>query len=95
MTAPPACVLYTQDSDLVRRVRAFLRALTQVRHVDDPNRLETVLHQSAPALLLIDLRANESRELLEQIHNEWDEVLIIALGTMRSDPLREAEQLRT
>lgn len=93
MTAPPACVLYTQDPDLVRRVRAFVRALTQVRHVQDPDRLESVLRQSAPALLLIDLRATESRDLLGQIYNEWDEVLIIGLGTLRSEPLREAEQL--
>ena len=93
MTAAPACVLYTQDPELVRRVRAFVRPLTQVRHVADPDRLEAVLQQSAPALLLVDLRASESRELLEQIHHEWAEVLIIGLGTLRSDPLREAEQL--
>ena len=93
MTAAPTCVLYTQDPELVRRVRAFIRAFTQVRHVADPDRLEAVLQQTAPALLLMDLRANESRELLEQIQYEWHEVLIIALGTMRSEPLREAEQL--
>lgn len=93
MTAAPTCVLYTQDPELVRRVRAFIRAFTLVRHVADPDRLEAVLQQSAPALLLMDLRANESRELLEQIQHEWHEVLIIALGTMRSEPLREAEQL--
>ena len=93
MTAAPACVLYTQDPELVRRVRAFVRTLTQVRHVADPNRLAAVLQQSAPALLLIDLRTTESRELLDQVCNEWDNVLIIGLGTLRSEPLREAEQL--
>jgi PAS domain S-box-containing protein len=92
MTAPPVCVLYTQDPDLVRRVNAFLRVITQVRHVEDPARLEAVLHQSAPALLILDLRARESRELLEQLPREWPEILIIALGTLRSEPLRDAEQ---
>jgi PAS domain S-box-containing protein len=91
MTAAPACVVYTQDPDLVRRVRAFVRAITQVRHVEEGDRLEAVLHQCAPALLLVDLRARDSRELIEQIQLEWTEVLIIALGTLRSEPLREAE----
>jgi len=91
MTVQPACILYTQDSDLVRRVKAFVRAITQVRHVENGDRLDTVLQQSAPALVVIDLRARQSRELLEQIHDEWKEVLIVALGTLRSEPLREAE----
>lgn len=93
MTVQPACVLYTQDPDLVRRVRAFVRAISSVRHVEDPDRLEAVLQQAAPALLVVDLRGKESRELLEQIHADWDEVLIIALGTLRSEPLRESENL--
>jgi hypothetical protein len=91
MTVPPGCVLYTQDPELVRRVKAFLRAITQVRHVEDPARLEAVLQQSSPALLIADLRARESRELLDQFHHEWPEVLIIALGTVHSEPLRDAE----
>ena len=91
MTAAPVCVLYTQDPDLLRRVRAFLRTITQVRHVQEPERLDSVLYQSAPALLLIDLRARESSELLDQVKAEWPDVLITALGTPRSEPLREAE----
>jgi PAS domain S-box-containing protein len=91
MTVLPGCVLYTQDPELVRRVKAFLRAITQVRHVEDPARLEAVLQQSSPALLIADLRARESRELLDQFHHEWPEVLIIALGTVHSEPLRDAE----
>ena len=91
MTAPPVCILYTQDSDLVRRTKAFLRATTQVRHVEEPDRLEAVLHQSSPALLILDLRAKESRDLLELVQNEWPDVLVTALGTPRSEPLRDAE----
>ena len=40
----------------------------------------------------MDLRAKDARDLLEQVQKEWPEVLIIALGTPRSEPLREAEQ---
>ena len=31
MIPPPVCILYTQDSDLVRRMKAFLRTMAQVR----------------------------------------------------------------
>src|SRR5919108_954796 len=92
MIPPPVCLLYTQDSDLARRVKAFARAMAQVRHVTDADRLDAVLEQSGPAALLImDLRAKECSELIQQIQNEWRDVVIIALGVARSDPLREAE----
>jgi PAS domain S-box-containing protein len=92
MTPPPVCILYTQDTDLVRRVKAFVRSFAQLRHVADADRLDAVLQQTSPAVLLMDLRAKESRELLNQIQKEWPEVLITALGTPRSEPLREAEE---
>jgi PAS domain S-box-containing protein len=92
MIAPPVCILYTQDSDLVRRIKAFARAISQVRHVEDPDRLDAVLQQTGPALLIMDLRARESRELLDQVQKEWPQVLMTALGTLRSEPLRDAEQ---
>ena len=86
-------VLYTQDANLVRRTRAFLRIVAQVRHVVDPDRLEPVLQQTGPVVLMIDLRAKESRELLNLVHNQQPDVLIIALGVEQSEPLREVEQL--
>lgn len=92
MIAPPVCVLYSQDPDLVRRVKAFVRTLAEIRHVPDPSRLDAVLEQSGPALLLLDLRAREGRDLLPQLQKDWPNVLIIALGTMRSEPFRDAEQ---
>ena len=93
MNPTPVVILYTQDTDLLRRTKAFLRTSAQVRHVTDPNRLEPVLQQTGPVVLMVDLRAKESRELLEQIHNEQPDVLIIALGVPQSEPLREVEQL--
>jgi CheY-like chemotaxis protein len=88
----PICILYSQDPDLVRRLKAFVSALAQVRHVSGPDRLDAVLQQTGPALLLLDLRAKEARDLLEQIKSGRPEVLIVALGASRSEPLREAEQ---
>jgi PAS domain S-box-containing protein len=92
MMAPPICILYTQDPDLLRRVKAFVRTLAEVRHVQNPGRLHAVLQQSGPSLLIMDLRAKESSDLLEQVEKGWPSVLVIALGTTRSEPLRDAEQ---
>ena len=93
MTVPPGCVLYTEDQDLVRRVRAFLRTMSQLRHVSDPDRVDSVLQQIGPVVLLMDLRARSARELIDQIQNEQPDALIIALGVAGSEPMREAEQL--
>lgn len=92
MIPSPVCVIYSQDADLARRIKAFLSALAQVRHVSSPDRLDAVLQQNSPAILVVDLRAREARDLLEQIQVALPEILIIALGTPRSEPLREVEQ---
>ncbi|HZE12981.1 MAG TPA: ATP-binding protein [Chthoniobacterales bacterium] len=91
IASPPICILYSQDADVVRRVKAFLSALAQVRHVSSPDRLDAVLQQNSPAILVLDLRAKEARDLLEQIRGVLPEILVIALGTLRSEPLREVE----
>ncbi len=93
MIPSAACILYTEDSDFVRRTRAFLRSSIEVRHVDQANRLDPVLQQNHPALLLVDLRSKESQELIEQVQLEWRDVLIIGFGVPRSEPLRDAERL--
>src|SRR5437762_3005309 len=92
MSAASTCILYTLDADLARRVKAFLRVNAVVRHVTDPDRFEAVLQQNSPAVIIMDLRAKECRDLLERLEQDWPESLVIALGTPRSDPLREAEQ---
>ncbi len=92
MSGAAICILYTQETDLARRVKAFLRSLGQVRHVTEADRLEAVLQQASPAVLLMDLRAKDAGDLLEHAQKNWPEVLLIALGTPRSEPLRDAEQ---
>ncbi len=92
MISLTACLLYTQDPDLVRRTRAFLAQLASVRHIDKPSRLDAILQQNSTALLLLDVRSKESRNLLEQVQTEWPDVLIVGFGTPRSEPLRDLEQ---
>src|SRR6266704_1984739 len=93
MTPAPVCIIYTQDAELVRRARAFLRTMAQVRHVSDPDRLEPVLQQAGPSVLMMDLRSKECRELIDQIQSERSDILIIAFGVAQSETLREAEQV--
>ncbi|MDQ2867477.1 MAG: ATP-binding protein [Verrucomicrobiota bacterium] len=92
MTLSSVCVVYTQDAELVRRAKAYLRTTALVRHVKEASRLEATVAQNAPAVVLLDLRAKETRALVEQLQREQPEALLIALGTPRSDPLRDAEQ---
>src|ERR1700730_5107203 len=92
MTTSLICVLYTQDADPGPRGNAFRRTIALVRHVAEPNRLEAVLQQNSPAVILMDLRAKECRDLIERLEQDWPESLVIALGAPRSEPLREAEQ---
>src|SRR5438067_339456 len=93
MTPAPVCIIYTQDAELVRRARAFLRTMAQVRHVSDPDRLQRVLQQVGPSVLMMDLRSKECRELIDQIQSERSDILIIAFGVAQSETLREAEQI--
>src|SRR5438477_6973783 len=66
--------------------------MAQVRHVAEPDRLEAILQQAAPAVVIMDLRGKECRELLEKLQQDWTDSLLIALGAARSEPLRDAEQ---
>src|SRR5437763_12733622 len=92
MTPTPVCILYTHDAELVRRARAFLRTMSQLRHESDPDRLEPVLQQVGPSILMMDLRSKECHDLIDQIQNEQPDVLIIAFGVGQSETLREAER---
>src|SRR3954470_8063221 len=92
MTPPPVCIFYAQDAELLRRIKAFLSSICEFRHVAGADRLDAVLQQTSPALLIIDLRGKEALDLLADVQQSWPEVLIIALGMPRSEPLRDAER---
>ena len=83
----PVAVIYTQDAELLRRVRAYLRSIAQVRQVSDADRLDPVLQQTGPAVAIVDLRAKDCRDLIGQIQNERPEILLIALGVAQSETL--------
>lgn len=91
MNGNPITILYTQDAHLARRAKAYLKSTAKVRHVSEPDRLEAVLQQSSPAVVVMDLRARDGRDLIGHLQNAWPDSLVIALGVPRSEPLRDAE----
>jgi len=93
MKTLPLCVLYTQDRALQKRLRGYLRSLADLRVVEEPGALERTLSRFGPALLLLDVRAEEGLDLLGQIPDTWPETVTVALGTPRSAPLRRAQSL--
>ncbi len=92
MILPAICIVHSKDPELVRRIKAYLRTMAEVRPVHDTARIDIILQQSSPAVLVLDLRTRESRDLIGELSKSWPEVLIVALGTPRSEPFREAEQ---
>lgn len=92
MILPAICVIYSKDPDLVRRAKAYLRAMAEVRQVHDAGRIDIILQQSSPAVLVLDLRTRESLDLIRELSQSCPAALIVALGTPRSEPFREAEQ---
>jgi nitrogen-specific signal transduction histidine kinase len=93
MNLLPACILYTQNPALARRIAAYVRLQAMVRHVKSPTALVAIIQQYDPTLVFIDLRAENCRELVRHINSGYPETLIVALGTPRSQPFLEAMDL--
>lgn len=93
-TALPTTVVYTQDPVLLQRFRGYLYARTELQHVDEPDRLERVLHQHSSSLLFIDLCATDSLRLIEETAAGFPSVLIVALGAARSEPALRAAAMK-
>lgn len=86
MSALPVSLIYAQDPALLQRIRGLLHGRAAVRAVADPAELELLLHQYHGCLLFMDLRAADHSRLLPEILQRFPEVVLIALGSARSDP---------
>jgi len=64
-----------------------------VRHIDDPQRLETTLRQHNPVLLFFDLRGYDTRTLLPRILKDFPISLVVAMADLESTPAREARSM--
>ena len=86
MSALPVSMIYTQDPVLLQRIKGYLYARSDLRHVEDPVTLERSLHQHKSMLLFVDLCAADCLSLIEETAREFPDTLIIALGAVRSEP---------
>ncbi|QHI69655.1 ATP-binding protein [Tichowtungia aerotolerans] len=84
--ALPTSIIYTQDEVLLQRFRGYLYARASLQQVTDPDELELILHQHSSTLLFVDLCGTESQRLIEEIRTDFPFVLIVALGSARSEP---------
>jgi nitrogen-specific signal transduction histidine kinase len=89
----PSCLLYTEDPIVERTVTALLHSICTVRRIESAERLDLLLQQSKRGLVVVDVRAPESLELISQVTNHWKELIIIALGEARSDPILQAQSM--
>lgn len=92
MIGPPI-ILYTQDDTWRRRMQALLEPITAVRDADSPAAAIQALSPAEPAVLWLDVRAERARDILCHAVRVNPAAPVVALGTPRSDPLREAERL--
>lgn len=93
MTVLPVCVLYSRDAAFVRRVTSFLATLATVKLAEKATRVESLVQQFHPTLLILDLRSENWPALLGRITKGFPETLIVAFGVARSDPALAAESI--
>jgi len=89
----PVCIIYTQDEALLRRLRGFLGSMTRVQHAGRPASLLTSCRQFDPALLLVDLCAEDAQRLIAQIAREHQDSLLIALAPGGLEDVADIERL--
>jgi hypothetical protein len=87
------CWLYSQDPSWIQRVRGLLAFTAAVRHVDSPKKLEAALERGPAAVVLMDLQADGSHDMLPYLLKTWPQAVVIALGTPGSEPMLEADSL--
>ena len=87
----PDCLLYSTDADLVRRVSAYASGMVRLHAITDAGEVRVGLSQWSAALLIVDLMCSEAEVIVRDALDEYPGVLVIALGTPRTDPALAAE----
>ncbi len=91
MNRVPACIVYSQDDELVRRITGYFTRSATVRHADSLQKLEGALERTPETILLIDLRGEGAREALPAVLRARPRSIVIGLGVTGSEPMSEAE----
>ncbi len=61
--------------------------------MDSATRLDTALHQANPAVLILDINADDGRKQISVVQQRWKETIIVVLGAPRSQPVLEVESV--
>ncbi len=93
MSLHPVCIFYSQDTALTGRARNYLGHLVRVQVAERPAALLTACGQYAPALVLIDMCAQDSRELLPQLVRDYPALLVIVVAPSGLETHGELERL--
>jgi PAS domain S-box-containing protein len=93
MNRLPPCLLFSHDSELIRRVGGFLSSMAAVRHVDSLENLESLLQRTSATVVLFDLREGGVRGALADLVKSWPDTVFIALGQAGSEPMSQCENL--
>ncbi len=91
MNSPATCIVYTQDSDFIARMDGYLKSIARMEHIHSTHRIERLLQQWGPTVLIVDLHSENARSIVHQVHKTYPQTILIALGIPRSEPMLEME----
>jgi nitrogen-specific signal transduction histidine kinase len=87
------CILYTQESQLLQRIKGLLALQSDVRHIDTSDDLILWTSQHPESVVLLDARGHEYDDLANELLYKKITPVVIVVGAERSEPLRFAESL--
>lgn len=91
MNLHPVCIVYSQDATVLQRIKSFLGSMTRMQQAERPSSLMTACRQFDPALLLMDLCAEDSRRLLPQVIRDHPHLLVVAIVPKAMEDTSEIE----
>lgn len=89
----PFCIVYTQQSVLLRKISGLLNAQAEIVSPKNCVELFTTLEQHDPAVVILDIFSARSASILARITEERPRSIVIVLGEERSAPILAAQRV--
>ncbi|NQU38619.1 MAG: PAS domain-containing protein [Lentisphaerae bacterium] len=89
----PPCILLTRDDVVARRIEGQLHGSADVTRVASSAEVLAACRQHDPLLLIMDLGWHVALEACREVRRCFPDTQIIALGSLRADPMLEATAL--
>ena len=87
----PTCLALSADRAWIQRLKGYLDSIAALRPVDSVARLDALLERMKSAVLLVDLRAEETRKHLAEILKTWPDTAVLAFGNPMAEERHRAE----